>query len=59
MQLIKNNQPLNTGAVVHFNNKPFFIFSTDQASGYLSIIGMMDREFKTVFPSQIGATWSR
>lgn len=58
--LTKNNQPLPIGATIHFKGKPFFIFSANQVSGYINLISMDEaRQFLTVFPAQIGATWSR
>lgn len=53
-----NDRPISTGAIVHYKGKPAFIFSFNPVSGYINLI-LMDgaHQFKTVFPSDIGATW--
>lgn len=53
-----NGKPINTGATVRYKGQPCFIFAANPVSGYVSIITMDERrEFKTVFPKDIGATW--
>ena len=57
--LKRNNIPLLIGSIVHFHNKPAYILSMNEKSGFIYIVTMDERkEQLRAFPRDIGATWS-
>jgi hypothetical protein len=56
----KNGQPVESGDVVHINNKAYTVQDSDKSSGYVYVRAMDESgAYKPVFPSQIGAYWDR
>jgi hypothetical protein len=56
----KNGKPVESGDVVHINNKAYTVQDSDKSSGYVYVKAMDESgAYKPVFPSQIGAYWDR
>jgi hypothetical protein len=56
----KNGKPVESGDVVHINNKAYTVQDSDKSSGYVYVRAMDESgAYKPVFPSQIGAYWDR